>query len=382
MSRNRIKVFFFIDSFRIGGMHRQVLNLVKHLNKDIFEPVMCTSSPHGSLRGEYEQTGCELFDLGWKRALDPATVIRLIKILHSQNPDIVFITEAQNLFYYRIAKLFWIKKTVQIGSFRALTFWKGHLKKHYQPIDNLFSKWLYNSSDSIVVNSVAMKDHYSNIIKINQKKPIQVIYNGSDFTFPITKSVTIIKQELNISSNEIIIIMVARLDPWKDFITLLEAADIILKIDSRAKFLIVGDGELKMELDNKIAQMGLNEKILLLGEKKDAINYINAADISVLSTNGEGFSNSILESMSLGKPVIATNVGGNAELLDITGKCGILVPPNSPELFANAILHLMKNEITRKLMGEAAKERIFKLCNIENHVTTYENLFLQKMEKN
>ena len=178
---NKIKILFFIDSFRIGGMHRQILYLIKHLNRENFEPIMCTSSSNGGLRGEYEKTGCKLLDLGWKKPLDPATVYRLIKILYSQKPDIVFVCEAQNLFYYRIAKLFWLKKTVQIGSFRALTFWKGHLNKRYRSIDNLFSRWLYSSSDSVVVNSFALKDHYSKIININPQNPIKTIHNGSDF---------------------------------------------------------------------------------------------------------------------------------------------------------------------------------------------------------
>ena len=78
MCAKKIKIIFYIDSFRIGGMHRQILYLVKHLDRDIFEPIMCTSSSLGGLRGEYEKTGCKLLDLGWKRSLDPKTVYRLI----------------------------------------------------------------------------------------------------------------------------------------------------------------------------------------------------------------------------------------------------------------------------------------------------------------
>jgi glycosyltransferase involved in cell wall biosynthesis len=380
MLNKRIKVFFFIDSFRIGGMHRQILYLVRHLNKEVFEPIVCTTSPDGGLRGEFEKVGCKLFDLKWKRKLDPLTFVRLVKLLNKEKPDIVFITEAQNLFYYRIARIFCKQKAIQIGSFRAMTFWNGHLNKHYQLIDNFFSRWLYASSVSVVVNSLALSDHYSKILKINPKKPIKIIYNGSDFNFPITRTTDEIRQELKITSNEIVIIMVARLDPWKDFSTLLETAEIVIKSDSRAKFLLAGDGELRKIIEQKIFQKGLIESVLIVGEKKDIYNYINAADISVLSTNGEGFSNSILESMALCKPVIATNVGGNSEVIGVTNETGILVPTKSPELFADAILHLMKNEIIRNNIGNASKIRINQLCGIEKLISSYEKLFLKSIQ--
>jgi len=378
MQTNRIKVFFYIDSFRIGGMHRQVLYLVKHMNKEIFEPIMCTSNSDGGLLGEYEKVGCKLIDLGWKRTIDFAYEIKLVKILYSVKPDIVFISEAQNLFYFRIAKFFWFKKIIQIGSFRAMTFWKGHLNKFYHIIDTLFSKWLYLSSDCVVVNSYAMKNHYSSILKIKPNNPIKVIYNGSDFDFAVTKSSETIRNEINIAVDEFVIIMIARLDPWKDFVTLFEAAKIVIAVDKKAKFVIVGDGELRYSLEQMIEEMDLKNNIQLLYEKKDIFNYLNSTDISVLSTNGEGFSNSILESMAMGKPIIATNVGGNSELLG-ANEFGILVDPKSSIMLADAIIELIKDENKRKDLGKNARERIFELCNIEKLIHSYEELFIERL---
>lgn len=382
MHANKIKVFFFIDSFHIGGMHRQILYLVKHLNKEIFEPIMCTQIPAGGLRTEFEQVGCKLYDLKWKRKFDFSTVYRLVKILEAERPHIIFIAQAQNFLYYRLARLFWHRKIVQIGSFRAMTFWKGHLKKHYQYIDNIFSRWLYSSSDYIIVNSNIMNEHYSNIINVNSDKPIRTIYNGSDFNFVITKQSEIIRQEMNLTMDDVIIIMAARLDPWKDFITLFEAAQIVIKSDTRAKFLLVGDGIIKDFLEQTIVQMDLQNHVLLAGEKKDIYNYLNAADISVLSTNGEGFSNTILESMALCKPIVATNVGGNPELIGLNGESGMLISPKSPHLFADAILTLIKNENTRIEMGKSAREQIYRICNINNYISAYEELFLHSVERN
>jgi len=381
MPENKIKILFFIDSFRIGGMYRQVFYLVKYLNREKFEPVLCTSSTKGGLSEEYEKIGCRLVNLGWKNRIEPVIIERLVKVLDTENPDIIFITIAQNLLYYRIARLFCHNRALQVGSFRGLSFWKGHINKFYQPIDNFFSKWLYATSDCIVVNSIMVKKHYSRIVKVNPKKPIEVIYNGSDFNFPVSRSEFEIRQELNIKPDETVIIMVARLDPFKDFVTLLDAVKIVIKTDIKAKFLLLGDGDIRNLLEQTIIQMDLKENVLLIGEKKDVFNYVNIATLSVLSTNGEGFSNSILESMAVGKPMIATDVGGNVEVIGNNSKYGLLVPPKSPKMLAEAILKLMGNAEMRKEMGQAAKERIHQLCDIEKYISSYEELFLRSLNK-
>jgi glycosyltransferase involved in cell wall biosynthesis len=380
MQANKIKVLFFIDSYRIGGMHRQILNLVKHLNKDIFQPIMCTQISTGGLREDFEVTGIKLVDLKWKRKFDISTVFRLITVLKSVKPEIIFMTEAQNFIYYRVARLFWRRPIIQIGSFRALTFWKGHLNVFYKPVDNFFSRWLYKTSDFIVVNSHAMGSHYSKIIKVRSDKPIVTIYNGSDFNFEISKSREIIRKELNLQDDHIMNIMVARLDPWKDFITLFKAIKIVTISEKRAKFFLIGDGMLENSIRKMIVDMDLGEYIFLLKEKQDIYNYINAADICILSTHGEGFSNSILESMAFSKPVIATDIGGNSELIGFFGKSGILVPPKSPDTFANAILYLLNNDAVQKEIGKSARIRIYGLCNIGNYISSYERLFLKAVE--
>jgi len=362
-------------------MHRQVLYLVKHLNKEIFEPIMCTTGSGGGLREEFEKTGCKLVDLGWKKRVEPAIIVRFIKILNEEKPDIIFINAPQQLLYYLTARIFWRRKVVQIGSFRAMNFWLRHINNRYKPIDRFLSRLMANSSKYIVANSVAIKDQYSKIVKMNPLTPIEVIYNGSDFNFPILRTPVEIRDELKITSDQIMIVMIARLDPWKDFNTLFAAAGIVKEVNSRVKFVIVGDGELRSTLDLMIVNMGLTQTVQMIGEKKDAFDYINAADISVLSTHGEGFSNSILESMALGKPVIASDVGGNSELIGVTNEYGFLFPAKQNKILADIILTLEKDEKLRIKIGQLAKERIQQLCRIEKYISSYELLFLRSVNK-
>lgn len=371
----RIKLMIFIDSYRIGGMHKQVLYLVKHIDRARFEPIMCTSTSMGALLDDYKAIDCKMYDLAWKGRFDVAVITNLRRILKQEEPDLIFITEAQNLVYYRLAKVFLRSKTIQIGSFRGLTFWLGHEKIIFQYLDIILARLLYSTSKFVVVNSVELKEYYSKVISVKRHNPIRIIFNGCAFNFSITKNRLDVEKELKLNADNFLIIMVARLDPWKDFHTLLEAAQIVTTNNVRARFILLGNGIMRSEIEAMINDRHLEEKVFLVGEKKDVFNYINASDVSVLSTHGEGFSNSLMESMGLEKPVIATNVGGNLSVIGHTGEFGFLVPPKSPVALAEKIELLMNNDEERKSLGKRGKERIYSICSIEKYIASYEDLF-------
>lgn len=377
----RIKVLFFIDSFRIGGMHKQVLYLAKHLDRKKFDVIICAQSSAGGLLADYERSGARILTLHWTRRLEIAVFARFIRLLRKERPHIVFITAPQTLFYYRISRLFYNGNTIQIGSFRAMNFWQGHLGIFYKPIDYLLSIWMILTSKEISVNSNTMRETYIRYLSFISKKRIRVIYNGSDFNFPVKVSAATLRKELGIKDTEVVIVMIARLDPWKDFDTLLESAVIVTKSYDYVKFLLIGEGELRTCIEDRITQLSLNKNVFLLGEKKDIYDYINLSDISILSTNGEGFSNSILESMAFSKPVIATDVGGNAELLGRSGNEGFLVPPQSPQILAEIIGRLVVDQLLRKEIGTKARERIHRICDINLFTSTYAELFEQSILK-
>jgi glycosyltransferase involved in cell wall biosynthesis len=375
MASSKTKIYFFIDSFRIGGMHRQILYLVKYLDRSLFEPIVCTQSQFGGLAKEFEKSGCQLVDLKWKGRGSLAILFRLIKALNKDKPDIIFITQIPNLIYFLLARLFLNKRIIQIGSFRAMDCWLGHINKNYRIIDIFFARLLYKTSQKVVVNCEALKNHYSKFINVNSKKNIEVIYNGSDFQFPITIEPEQLKYELKINKNDLIVVMIARLDPAKDFSTFLDAAKDIITTNKSVKFLIVGDGVLRRYIFETIIRYNIKDNFILLGEKKNVFDYLNLADISVLSSHGEGFSNTVLESMSFGKAVIASNVGGNSELIQDT-RFGILVTNQSVKELFEAIKFLSLNKNVRLKMGEAAKSRIYELSNLNQYILNYQQFFL------
>ncbi len=371
----------------IGGMHRQTLFLAKYLDKKIFNVIVLTqNTDKGGLRNDFLKTNCKILDLGRdsiptnKKPFNPFLSIKLYRILIKEKIDLVYLNAAPNLIYFKIANLFIFRKIIQIGSFRALTFWKGHLSPKLQFIDNFFARLLYYTSDYTIVNSMALSNHYSSILKVKSEKPLIIINNGSDFDINIKIQSLDIRNELNILSNEVFIVMVARLDPWKDFATIIRAISVLKIKHPTLKLYFIGEGSERAKIEQLIKINNLDKNVFLLGEKLNSIDYINACDISVLSTFGEGFSNTILESMYLKKPVVATKVGGNIDMIELSEEFGFLVSPDSPIEFATKIETLISNVDLRYKIGKAAHSKITQMCNMQMYIEKYQNIFLSTVE--
>ena len=359
----------------LGGMHRQILYLAKYLDKTLFDSIVCThNSPCGGLKEEFWHSGAKIYDLQRKFRIDINIIYRLIRILYLEKPDIVFITEPQNLFYYRIAKLFVRFPIKQIGSFRALGFWIGHKNYFFRMLDNYLSCWLIRTSTGIVCVSRSVEERFLKLCPRVYEK-FSVIYNGSDFNFNAMLDKGELKRKHGIKADSKIILQIAHYDAWKDFDTLLKAIQIVVLEKDDIVFLLAGEGNLRREIEAQVRSMHLEKYVKLIGLQKPIYDYINASEFVVLSTFGEGFSNAILESMSLGKTVVATNVGGNPELMGNDNTCGFLFEMQDYLTFANRIIELLDNPALAYDMGISAKNRVEVLCNIRQYIKEYEKTF-------
>jgi glycosyltransferase involved in cell wall biosynthesis len=137
----------------------------------------------------------------------------------------------------------------------------------------------------------------------------------------------------------------------------LKAAELIKQKESKVKFLIVGDGPEKSNLEKLSDELKISEDLLFPGYREDILDIINAMDIFVLTSFHEGLPMVLLEAMGLGKPIVATKVGGIPEV--ITDQIsGVLVKPNDPEDLAQKSLYLLQEREVREKMGSEAKRRI------------------------
>jgi len=238
--------------------------------------------------------------------------------------------------------------------------------------ENAAYQFAYLMSDAIVSNSnVGLKAR-----RVPRNKAY-VIYNGFDFNrFNNCVKKEQIRRSLGISS-KYVVVMMARIDASKDWDTFLQVAEILQKEEVDVSMLSVGDGYNKGVMMKKAERLGL-KNVVFAGRRNDVESILNASDISVLfssNSSREGVSNSILESMAAGLPVIATNSGGTPEIIQ-DGINGYLVKHHDYIKVVSIIKELIDNSVTRQQIGTKARIDIQNRFSLEKMVQEYKDLYL------
>jgi len=222
------------------------------------------------------------------------------------------------------------------------------------------------------------------------KSKCVVVHNGIDADTKPETLASEIRKMWGVGEDEILIGTVGSLIKRKQINDLIEALAELQKQDARGKTnpphppllkggegglkcMIVGDGPEKDSLQKMVLKMGLHDRVIFTGFQIDAISYINAMNIFVLTSEKEGLPRVILEAMLMGKPVVALNVTGPAELV-VDGETGFLVPVRHPEVFADCVLRLIENHELRKQMEEKGRKRIIEKFSIGKYVMGIENV--------
>jgi glycosyltransferase involved in cell wall biosynthesis len=182
------------------------------------------------------------------------------------------------------------------------------------------------------------------------------------------------RAELGIPSGAVVIGCIARLVPVKDHATLLRAVAALAPRWPALHLVLVGDGALRTELEALAGQLGIAERVRFAGYRPNHPNLHHAFDISTLTSLSEGFPNSLVEAMAAGRPVVATNVGGNADA--VRRETGLLVPPGDPAQMANAFERLLADADLRAGMGDEARRVARSVYHVEAVVPRLEAIYM------
>ncbi len=210
------------------------------------------------------------------------------------------------------------------------------------------------------------------------------IYNGVDherFRPRTVKPLALLPQHWGERGDILVVGTVGRLTPVKDQRALLSAAAHLRgehpELADRLRLLLVGDGPLRGELEEQVRTLGLEEVAWLAGDRQDVPDLLQLMDVFTLPSLGEGISNTVLEAMASGLPVVATAVGGNLELVQ-DGVSGALVPPGDPEALAAALAGLLADDVDRARRGEAAHRFVCDnfdwQCTVDAYLAVYDGL--------
>jgi len=353
-----MKILFFIDSLRSGGKERRLTELMKVLVKQEnieFEVVVMSEELHYN---EILDLGISIHYLIRKTKKDISVFTKFYNICRSYKPDIVHCWDSMTAIYSIPACKILNIKLINGQITDAL----GDLRISNKP--RLRSLITFPLSDLIIGNSEKGLEMY--------KAPVNksvCIYNGFNF-LRVTNIVSneTIRKYLNINT-KYLIGMVASFSVNKDYETYFKAAELLLAKRNDITFLAIGD-KTDSEFCRSLISDNVKANIRLLGQRSDVESLVNAMDICVLSTFTEGISNSILEYMALGKPVIATIGGGTNEIVQ-DKLSGFLISQSNPTELAEKTEILLNDPEMRSRMGKYAYDRIQDNFSIDAMVSQY-----------
>jgi len=360
--RRPLRVAYVIDDVGIGGAQRQLLELARHLPAGECEAtVIALSTVKQELAGSFRDAGVPLVLIPQSGKWSWRCLLTLYRTLTRIHPDVVHTWLFTADLYGRLAA--WMTGVPVIMS--AIRSVDPGKPPHYVAMD----RFLRRLTHGFTVNAGIIGD----VLRQREGVPpsmVHTVYNGVDLRrfHPATVNGEV-RQRLGLRDHAGRIIgIIGRLSPEKDHATFLQAAELVCRRQPDAAFLIVGEGPLRAELEHLAGRLKLASQVSFVPNQADMEEIFAALDVLVVSSHYEGCSNVILEAMAMRKPVVATAVGGNPELV-IDGETGFLVPARSPEPLAEAILEVLGDPARARTLGEAGRRRVEERFSMERSVT-------------
>jgi len=366
-----LKIVYVIGQLGFGGAERQLLELVRHLNRQRYEPVVVSLSEGGGLQGEFEKA-CEVIVLRKWTKIDISRLPRLIRLFRKIRADIVHGYLSTGVLWGTLAaKCAGVPYTV--GGWRLAD---PDDRMHFKLVNRLIGPL----NKLMISNTCMMKDLLISRDGLDAER-IEVIPNGVSLKrFENLYTVADAKEKLGIDRDCVTIGNVARFFPQKDHATLLRAVHHLASKGIQIKCILAGDGALRKQAEELALELGIERSVHFLGTRKDVPNVMRAIDIFVLSSRWEGMPNAILEAMACGKPVVATRVGGSPEVV-VDGETGILVEAGDPVSLAEAVERVFVDRGLRERMGSQGRRRIETMFTVDRMVERTEDAYETMIKK-
>ena len=364
-----VKVVHVIDHLGSGGAQRQLVELVRRLPRDQWEPIVISlSTDQTSLGEELARAGVSVHCIRQHGAVDVACLWALTRLLRALQPALVHTWLFTADTYGRIAaRLAGVRHTV-CAIRNAIEDLPGRQRA--------VNRWLTRWTDCVTINADAIREGLVRAAGVPDAK-IRIIYNGIDVSQSgVAHANGFAGDGWQVPPGSPVVAMVARFSPQKDHRTFLEAAARVAAVMPEAHFVLIGDGPTRQHIEQWIGELRLGGRVCLLGERRDARALLARVDLPVLATHYEGCSNVIMEAMAAAKPVVATAVGGNPELVT-SGQTGLLVPDRDAHALADAILALLRDPARAHAMGQAGRRRVEQRFTIERTVQETTALYAQ-----
>ncbi|MDD5154967.1 MAG: glycosyltransferase family 4 protein [Candidatus Omnitrophica bacterium] len=381
----KINLLYVITKLELGGAQKQLLSLISRIDKEKFNVSLFTAH-----EGILVQEASAIADLTLaksrylERAVNPVkdflALVEIFVFIKRKKIDIVHTHSSKAGVLGRLAARFArtriILHTVHGWSFNDC---QPALKKNFFIC---LERLIADFTDKLIV--VSRSDMYRGLkLGIGSDKKYTLIRYGIDEPGSPPGEGNI-KEELGISPDDRVVAMVACLKPQKSPQDFIRAASLTVREFPGVKFILAGDGILRRCTEDLLNKLNLKGKVILLGWRRDIPRILSIADVLVLTSLWEGLPIAALEGMSCGKPVIATDTGGIAEVIR-DGETGFLVKPRDAKTISERLTALLRDEKLRKAIGQKAKVSLGadfstgNMCNMTQNL--YEALIIRQNYK-
>jgi glycosyltransferase involved in cell wall biosynthesis len=376
----KIRILFLIDYWGPpAGTERHLAYLLKNLDRNAFEcRVVVFNYLPNALVDEARASGIDVQPIQvdqyyTPRAFRQATVLR--KYIRLHQPDIVQSFHFKSDVYGAVV--------ARLSGVRHFVASKRDAADYKKPLHFLLNRLVRPITQHYIAVSKVVADVVTRKERVPEER-ISIIYNGVDldrFTVPDQSARSAARAALGLTSEHFVIGMSAAFRPEKDHALLFQAFREFHRRHPTARLVLIGTGQMLDHYRQEASQPDLAGLVTFTGSVNDVRPYLHALDIACLVPSmNEGFSNSIIEKMALGLPLVVTRIGGNAEAVD-DGNTGFVIPPRDLPSLLNAVSKLHDDAGLRVRMGAAARRRTEDQFSLPQMIRRHESLYRSLLPK-
>jgi glycosyltransferase involved in cell wall biosynthesis len=359
-----------VHSLVTGGTERVVCDLTRHFNEGRFRTSVCCLDGLGDFGKDLIEEGIPVRVFRRRPGVDLRLVRGLRTLYREWGIDLVHAHQYTPYFY---------GATACLGSSSPKAVFTEHGR--HQPDRVRPKRVIFNPILRIVTKGCTAVSEFTRRSLIEfEKMPaagIRVIYNGVPRPANearLEKRVS--REKLGVGPDRRVVLSVGRMDPIKDFSTLIRAFRTVVQEVPDALLVIAGggDGRYIEDLRQNAERLGIGDWVRFLGNRRDVPDLLDACDVFALTSISEAASMTILEAMAAGRPVVATRTGGNAELV-VDGDTGYLAPVGDHGSISNALVDVLTHQERADAMGAAGRARLESLFTLETTLGAYRELY-------
>lgn len=362
-----MQILHVVETLDVGGLERVVIDLVKEQAARGHNCQVICLFEKGELASELEALGIPVAACSKRSGFDLAASRQLTEYIRTFSADVVH-THNVTCNYYAAVALLGRRKTRLVNTRHGI----GKLPKKQQWLYGLSLLRTYRVAGVCNVTTKILQRQFSLF-----SRKMMTIHNGivlNNYQERYSGSHQALVEKLSLPEDALLVAIVARLNRVKNHSMLLHAFRLVHQAVPQSQLLVIGDGELRSILQSEAQQLGISHYTIFLGDRRDVPFLLSGMDVFALSSTEEGYSISLLEACASALPIVATDVGGNSEIVKNKTN-GFLVANNDAEAFAQRLIAILTDASKRREYGKNAREWVEKESSVQVMQRRYEKIY-------